>query len=643
VRVSSFSRISVIAITAFAIIFLATMYQVVNSLTQSRLQYSQYRQLKSLTTLQFNRSISQYLQSGDVSLLKEAQSLLNKITQQSSRLGSKDLSKAIFEQATLLETAINTKFRAMGKLSGDPLALLKNSEDEISAINHQLAKYAQRSNALHLAQKLNFTLLTERVARALHDLVSQRNKVFSEKSSSKPDVQRSLIELKKLIAQFAYYPALAIFNETEDDDYFEEEENSDIASDAIEELNSQVNRYQQELVNTLAIEKQIQSGLALLTKQVDKFQQTILSGEEEIKLNQAKVDQHLFLTVIGLLVFLVIFLIANYVLQRSVILKPLRKLRNSFVMLVEQGKVNNITGIPEKTELGEISTSFNNMVNKLAKDDQEKAKQLDLVAKALTSMEQQVKDIYHSSASTSEHVQGARTIMLALGQATETVNDLSDQVVNNAQATQKAMEDSQERVNKVISANRSTNLATQQSKLAITSLCQSVDSVTSIVDVIGAIADQTNLLALNAAIEAARAGVHGRGFSVVADEVRQLASKTQESLKQISSRLEQLQHASNSIEATIIDIEGASANQQKIANELHKTTIEVTGQAKVSANIAQESLSHITQQRAHFVAFEKAMSSVDKEVNESQQLADEIAEEVSNHVVDIGSTLKKAS
>jgi len=532
----------------------------------------------------------------------------------------------------------------MGKLSGDPLALLRNSEDEISAINHQLAKYAQRSNALHLAQKLNFTLLTERVARALHDLVSQRNKVFSENSSSKPDVQRSLTELKKLTVQFDYYPALAIFNEAEDDDYFDkEEESSDIASDAIDELKSQVNRYQRELANTLAIEKQVQSGLTLLTSQVDKFQLTILSGEEEIKLNQAKVNQQLFWTVIGLLAFLIIFLIANYVLQRSVILKPLRKLRNSFVMLVEQGKVDNIIGIPVKTELGEIATSFNNMVNKLAKDDQEKAKQLNLVAKALTSMEQQVKNIYHSSTSTSEHVQGARTIMLALGQATETVNNLSDQVVNNAQATQKAMEDSQERVNKVISANQSTNLATQQSKQAITSLCQSVDSVTSIVDVIGAIADQTNLLALNAAIEAARAGVHGRGFSVVADEVRQLASKTQESLKQISSRLEQLQHASNSIEATIIDIEDASANQQQIANELRKTTIEVTGQAKVSANIAQESLSHITQQRAHFIAFEKAMSSVDKEVNESQQLADEIAEEVSNHVIDIGSTLKQAS
>tara|TARA_B100000767_G_scaffold272462_1_gene300163 strand:+ start:1229 stop:1627 length:399 start_codon:yes stop_codon:yes gene_type:complete len=132
------------------------------------------------------------------------------------------------------------------------------------------------------------------------------------------------------------------------------------------------------------------------------------------------------------LVFLVVFLTANYWLQRTVILKPLRKLRDSFVTLMEQGKVDNIDNVDKRTEFGEISASFNHMVNKLAQDDKEKAKQLDLVAKALTTMESQVKSIYQSSHTTSEHVQGARKIMEALGEATETVNSLSSQVVNNA-------------------------------------------------------------------------------------------------------------------------------------------------------------------------------------------------------------------
>ncbi|NQZ20733.1 MAG: HAMP domain-containing protein [Colwellia sp.] len=647
-RVSSFSRLSVIAISIFAIIFVSTMVQVGASLSSSRIQYAEYQSLKTLTTVKFYRTIATYLQSGNASLLNKAQALLKEIVDHSSKLTVENLAADIAYEAQTLDNNIETKYRAMGKLSGDPLALLRNGEQSMVAITHSLTKYAAASEKLSAQQRINYLLITSKITRSLNDLINTREKLFLTMQLDSTGFQTALQELTMLAKQLSAYPLLAVFPESDnadEDDFFDDEviDQEDLSEEAINELHSLVGRYQNEFNNTLSQQNQRKAGLKLLTKDVSTLEDIILLGEQAILLEQEKLNQQLYRVVIGLLSFLVCFLVTNYWLQRSVILNPLRKLRDSFVKLVEQGKVDNITGIPKKTELGEISSSFNQMVNKLAQDDKAKAQQLDLVAKALTTMESQVSNIYQSSNSTSSHVQVAREIMNALGKATETVNTLSQQVVINAQATQKAMQTSQDRVAQVLSASETTNLATQQSKTAITSLFQSVDSVTSIVDVISAIADQTNLLALNAAIEAARAGEHGRGFSVVADEVRQLAGKTQDSLKQISQRLELLQSASNSIEKTIVDIEMASQNQKRIADQLQETAIEVTGQAEISATVAQDSLTQITLQREHFIAFEQAMTSVDNEVSHSQKLANIISIDVNNHVNDISLTLDKSA
>ncbi len=647
-RVSSFSRLSVAAISIFAAIFMATMYHVGASLSKSQAQYKGYQALISLTTIQFNRTIVEYLQTGDATLLNKAQHQLDNIVKQADDLNIEKLSKQIKPQAEDLAHDIETKFRAMGKLSGDPLVLLRNGEQEMFAITNDLAHYIEISEVLTQPAKFSYLSTVQKTSKTLADLVRSREAIFSQQQTNAESILPLLQELQNLGFLLAAQPALAIYKETDedlfDDDLLgEADEPEDLSIDAINELQSLFNRYQRELENTLNQQQQRQSGFTLLAQQVGNIEKAIMQGEDDISRQQAKINEHLYITVIGLLVFLVVFLLTNYALQRSVILKPLRNLRDSFVQLMEQGQVDTITNIDTKTEFGEISTSFNHMVNKLAQDDKNKAQQLDLVAKALTTMESQVKSIYQSSNSTSEHVQGARKIMLALGEATEMVNTLSGQVVSNAQATKQAMAVSQHQVSQVLAASESTNLAAKQSKAAITSLFHSVESVTSIVDVIGAIADQTNLLALNAAIEAARAGEHGRGFSVVADEVRQLAGETQESLKQISQRLTQLQGASNSIEGIINDIEQASYNQRVIADELQETAMAVSGQAEVSATVAQDTLEQITRQRSHFVAFEQAMANVDKEVSDSQQLSNVISVDVGNQVKDIGLTLNKAS
>ncbi|MEW6983944.1 methyl-accepting chemotaxis protein [Colwelliaceae bacterium 6471] len=644
-RASTFFRLSTLAIIFFAVTFFLTMYWVGSTLVDSRKNFAAYQALKSVVSIDLNRTISRYLRSGDATLLLDAEKQLNDIVGRANSLPSEQLKAEVKSNAKQLQQDLNTKYRALGKLSGDPLVLLRNSEQTLVALNHELARYAQRSQALNQTQKLSYLVANEAFSSSLASLLDTREKAFSQQSGDTQGVNILLRELQGIAQRFKSFPPLEIRPEVSEDDeldFDDEEDVEDLSADAISELNSVINRYQGDIEKTITQQAQRLQGLATLAEQVEVLEQTILGGEADVIENQQRVADKSQWIVVGLLAFLLLFLLVNNWFQRNVILKPLRLLRNSFVQLVEDGKVNQIEGIAKQTEFGEISVSFNKLVSQLADEDKQKATQLNLVSNALKTMETQTAEILASSSSTSKHIDAVHLIMTELREVTETVNDLSQQVFENAQTTHKAMDDSQNKVVEVLQASETTNVAAKSGKEAILSLSQSVDSVSSIVGVISAIADQTNLLALNAAIEAARAGEQGRGFSVVADEVRQLAGKTQDSLNQVTTRLEQLQKASNALETTIFDIEQASGQQQDIARALKENAVSVVEQAISSANVAQDTLQRITQQRSQFSAFESAMTSVHDEVSGSRALAENISLDVAGQVKNITQTLKIA-
>lgn len=645
-RVSTFFKSSTVAIVVFIVTFIITLYWVTTTYHNSRVQNNDYQSLKSQVSIEFHQVISKYLQTGDATLLINAENSLTKISAQIKAIKLIVIAENISQQVKVLQQLLSTKFRALGKLSGDPSALLRNSEQGMNALNHQLANYAKTSEKLTNLQKIDYLEINEKIADELVILINTREKVLLNKAAIK-SIELALNDLTTSSQQLLSFPLLAIFEQNDESDeltfYDDNDEKTDLSEDTLNELLSIIKRYESDFTLSLHEINNKNKGLQSLSNEVTKLENYIQQGELTVIRQQQETDQKIQTIIIGLVIYLLVFLFFNHYLQHRIILKPLQLLRNSFVQLVNTGEVNDIIGIDTKTELGEISTSFNQLVANLRNEDKQKSKQLGLVSNALNTMQNQAHRINSTSISANVHVQTVYEIMQNLGQATDIVYELSQQVADNAKKTQQAMIESQQQVSQVLIASETTNNAALSGKNDIFELTQSVESVNSIIDVISAIAAQTNLLALNAAIEAARAGAHGKGFSVVADEVRQLASKTQDSIKQISDRLGQLQFASKRIEKTIIDIEQASNKQQSIAQLMKENAERVSEQANASVNVAQETLSQITNQREHYLAFENAMLQVNQQVTQSKELAETISFDVANQVKDINQTLKLAS
>ncbi|VAW81841.1 Methyl-accepting chemotaxis sensor/transducer protein [hydrothermal vent metagenome] len=169
----------------------------------------------------------------------------------------------------------------------------------------------------------------------------------------------------------------------------------------------------------------------------------------------------------------------------------------------------------------------------------------------------------------------------------------------------------------------------------IQSLRADSEGIGAVLDVIRGISEQTNLLALNAAIEAARAGEHGRGFAVVADEVRMLASKTQASTVEIQSMIERLQQgADNAVNAMDRGIEtvGASVKQAML-----------TGETLASITTAVNNISEINAQIACAI---EEQSTVAESINQNIILVDDLAlrgDEASTHIASSNEQLNRLS
>jgi len=255
------------------------------------------------------------------------------------------------------------------------------------------------------------------------------------------------------------------------------------------------------------------------------------------------------------------------------------------------GRIN----VKTQDEFAELATAFNRFLDnlqQLIKDILEQAKELNTLGNDLGNFANQNHQVNQKLSQASESIVSAvHEMSVASREVANVAQNSSHEADNSQQLAKKGLTAVDNSSRKITALSENMEHASQRS----TELQQSSDNIAKVLEVIRAIAEQTNLLALNAAIEAARAGEQGRGFAVVADEVRTLATRTQEStndiqtmVEQFAGSVEQSLQAINSGKRFADEAVASFAQTNDILNAMQDSSVKVNDMAMQTAQATEE-------------------------------------------------------
>lgn len=369
-------------------------------------------------------------------------------------------------------------------------------------------------------------------------------------------------------------------------------------------------------------------------KGFNQWQWIIGSGVYLDSIDEAFSEQR-NLIVISAIIMIIAVILLSYFIGKSILIPT--RLAADMMKDISQGEGDLTRKLNESgnDEISELSRSFNLFALKMRES-------LVHVAQSANDVSEHAHTVDDSSRTSHSFIElqndSSTQVAAAMEQMTHQIHDVS----RNAEAAEQAAKDAAQNAStgKNVVAQTITAIETLSSNIETVSrvtedLANESHNIGSVLDVIRSISEQTNLLALNAAIEAARAGEHGRGFAVVTDEVRTLASRTGQSTDEIQTMITKLQEGAK-----------AAVEAVKSSQALSVSTVEQASSANTSLNEIERLVSIITEMNSQIARATEQQTQAADEVNlRINELSQSTEQSLNNtkQLTDASDNLKQSS